>query len=190
MRRLAHLALVLALAAGGCGGGGGAGGAKVHEAPGGEEGDDPGAPPREATVKFPPYPKEQNLLRFEMQPRTAFEYFVDGSSISIEDGGIVRFAVVVRTASAVNVSYEGYRCASRERRTYGRANRDGTWIPAKDPGWVSVGPREVSGFRHELYWHYFCPGKRVISSVREGVDAVRSGGHPDARPEGTMAGSE
>jgi hypothetical protein len=186
MRRLALLALVLTLAAGGCGGGG----AKVQDAPMGEEGDDPGAPPREAPVKFPPYPKEQDLLRFEMHPRTAFEYFVDGSSISIVDGGIVRFAVVLRTASAVNVSYEGYRCASRERRTYGRANRDGTWIAAKDSGWVSVGPREVSGFRHELYWHYLCPGKRPISSVREGIDALRFGGHPDARPEGTMAGSE
>jgi hypothetical protein len=182
MRRFALLALVLALTAGGCGGSG----TKVHEAPD-EEGDDPGAPRREAAVKFPPYPKEQDLLRFEMHPRTAFEYFVDGSSISIVDGGIVRFAVVLRTANAANVSYEGYRCVSRERRTYGRANRDGTWIPAKDPGWVSVGPREVSGFRHELYWHYFCPGKRIISSVREGTDALRFGGHPDARPEGTMA---
>lgn len=182
MRRLAFLAVVLALAVGGCGGGG----AKVHEAPE-QEGDDPGAPRREAAVKFPPYPKEQNLLRFEMLPRTAFEYFVDGSSISILDDGIVRFAVVVRTATAVNVSYEGYRCVSRERRTYGRANRDGVWIETKDSGWVSVGPREVSGFRHELYWHYFCPGKRIISSVREGTDALRFGGHPDARPEGTMA---
>ena len=123
-----------------------------------------------------------------MQPRTAFEHFVDGSSISVLDDGIVRFAVVVRTATAVNVSYEGYRCITRERRTYGRANRDGAWIAVKDASWVSVGPREVSGFRHELYWHYFCPGKRAISSVREGIDALRFGGHPDARPEGTMAG--
>ena len=181
MRRLAILWLAIALAAGGCGGA-----KKVHEAPD-EEGEEPGAP-REAAIKFPPYPKQQDLLRFEMHPRTAFEYFVDGSSISVLDDGVVRFAVVVRTATAVNVSYEGYRCITRERRTYGRANRDGTWIPVKDAGWVSVGPREVSGFRHELYWHYFCPGKRAISSVREGVDALRFGGHPDARPEGTMAG--
>jgi hypothetical protein len=179
VRRLAILWLALALAAGGCGG------TKMYEFPV-EEGEEPRGP-REAAVKFPPYPKEQDLLRFEVQPRTAFEYFVDGSSISLVDGGLVRFAVVVRTASAVNVSYEGYRCISRERRTYGRANRDGAWIPLKDAGWVSVGPREVSGFRHELYWHYFCPGKRAISSPREGVDALRLGGHPDARPEGTPA---
>jgi hypothetical protein len=171
--------LAIALAAGGCGGA-----KKVPEAPDGE-GEEPGAP-REAAVKFPPYPKEQDLLRFEMQPRTAFEYFVDGSSISVLDDGVVRFAVVVRTTSAVNVSYEGYRCATRERRTYARASRDGTWIAVKDPSWVSVGPRSVAGFRHELYWHYFCPGKRAISSAREGVEALRLGGHPDARPEGTL----
>jgi hypothetical protein len=180
VRRLAILWLAIALAAGGCGG------KKVNEAPD-EEGEEPRGP-REAAVKFPPYPKEQDLLRFELHPRTAFEYFVDGSSILVLDEGIVRFAVVVRTATAANVSYEGYRCITRERRTYGRANRDGTWIPVKDASWVSVGPREVSGFRHELYWHYFCPGKRAISSAREGIDALRFGGHPDARPEGTMAG--
>lgn len=181
MRRLAILGLAIALAASGCAGRG----AKVQEAPEGE-GEEPGAP-REARVRLPPYPKEQDLLRFEVQPRTAFEYFVDGSSISVLDDGVVRFAVVVRTASAVNVSYEGYRCATRERRTYARASRDGTWIAVKDPSWVSVGPRSVAGFRHELYWHYFCPGKRPIGSAREGVDALRLGGHPDARPEGTGA---
>jgi hypothetical protein len=180
VKRLALLWFAIALAAGGCGG------TKVHVPPD-EADEEPGAP-REAAIKFPPYPKEQDLLRFEVQPRTAFEYFVDGSSISVLDGGVVRFAVVVRTASAVNVSYEGYRCASRERTTYARTGRDGAWIPSKDAGWVSVGPREVSGFRHELYWHYFCPGKRPIGSPREGVDALRLGGHPDARPEGTMTG--
>ena len=183
MRRLALLGLAIALAAGGCGG------SKVQvpvpEAPT-EEGDEPGVK-GEAPVKLPPYPKEQDLMRFEMQPRTAFEYFVDASSISVLDEGIVRVTVVVRAASAVNVSYEGFRCITRERKTYARANRDGAWIPAKDPSWVPVGPRATAGFRHELYWHYFCPGKRVISSAREGVDALRFGGHPDARPEGSMA---
>jgi hypothetical protein len=176
--RAALLALALVTVAAGCGG------PKVRDVPDEEEGEPRAA--QEAPLKLPPYPKEQDLLRFEVQPRTAFDYFVDGSSILVLEEGVVRFAVVVRTASAANVSYEGLRCITRERRTYARAGRDGSWIVAKD-GWVPVGPRATAGFRHELYWNYFCPGKRIISSSREGVDALRFGGHPDARPEGSMA---
>jgi hypothetical protein len=181
VRRAAFLALALAAVAAGCGG------AKVTDVPHEEDGE-PSAP-REAALKLPPYPKEQDLLRFEVQPRTAFEYFVDGASLTIPESDMVRFTVVVRTASAVNVSYEGFRCITRERRTYARAGRDGKWIVAKD-GWVPVGPRPTAGFRHELYWNYFCPGKQVISSAREGLDALRFGGHPNARPEGSMAGND
>jgi hypothetical protein len=142
---------------------------------------------REAPLKLPPYPKEQDLLRFDLEPRTAFEYFVDGSSITVLDEGIVRFTVVSRTANVANVTYEGLRCNARERKLYAHANRDGAWVVAKNPGWVPVGPRLVGAFRHELYWNYFCPGKRIIDSPGEGVRALRLGGHPDARPEGSGA---
>jgi hypothetical protein len=178
VKRLALLTLAAALAAAGCAG------PKVRDVPD-EAGDEPGAA-RETAVKLPPYPKEQDLLRFEVQPRTAFDYFVDGTSIVVLEEGVVRFAVVARTATAVNVSYEGFRCITRERRIYAHASRDGAWIAPKDPGWVPVGPRAVAGFRHELYWNYFCPGKRIIGSPREGLDALRSGGHPDARPESSF----
>jgi CNP1-like family len=181
VRQAAFLVLALVVTAAGCGG------STVSDVP--DEGSGEPRAAQESAVKLPPYPKEQDLLRFEIQPRTAFDYFVDGSSITILEEGVVRFAVVVRTASAVNVSYEGFRCISRERRVYARAGRDGNWIRAKD-GWVPVGPRPVAGFRHELYWNYLCPGKRIISSTREGVDALRFGGHPDARPEGSMAGND
>jgi hypothetical protein len=181
VKRAALLALAAVLVAG-CGGGG----SSARGVPG-EDGNDPGVA-REAPLKLPPYPKEQDLLRFEVQPRTGFDHLVDGASIALVDEETVRFTVVVRTAGAVNVSYEGFRCITRERTVYARASRDGAWIAVKDPGWVPLGPREITGFRHELYWNYFCPGKRPISSVREGIDALRAGGHRDARPEGSMAG--
>ncbi len=42
-------------------------------------------------------------------------------------------------------------------------------------------------FRKELYWNFFCPGKHTINTPREGVDALRFGRHPNARPEGSFA---
>ncbi len=183
MRRLALLGMAIALVAAGCGG--------AKPLVSAEEVEQPGTPlgaTVEPQVKFPPVPKDQDLLRFDVAPRTGLEYFVDPASISLPGEGIVRFTVVARSASAANVSYEAFRCITRERKVYARANRDGAWLAAKDSGWVPVGPRETAGFRHELYWNYFCPGKHVISSAREGVDALRFGGHRDARPEGSMTG--
>jgi hypothetical protein len=184
VKRLAGLALGVAVAAAGCGG------AKPLVSP--EEVDQPGAPLGarvEPAVKLPPVPKkDQDLLRFDVAPRTGLEYFVDPASISLPGEDIVRFTVVARSASAANVSYEGFRCITRQYKVYARTNRDGAWVAAKDPGWVPVGPRETGGFRHELYWNYFCPGKRIIGSAREGVDALRLGGHRDARPDGSMTG--
>lgn len=153
-----------------------------------EESEEPGAPRtgREPEVQLPPVPKEQGLLPFDVYPRQALEYFVDPASISLPGEGIVRFTVVARSGAAANVSYEGFRCVTREYKVYARANRDGAWIPAKEAGWDVISDRTTPMFRRELYWNFFCPGKHAISSTREGVDALRLGRHPNARPDGTI----
>lgn len=178
MKRFAAAGLAAALVAAGC-----AGSRQPDLAA--DEGDEP-AGPREAAVKLPSLPKEEDLLRFEVRPQTALEYLVDSTSISLPDRDLVRFTVVARSSAAMNVSYEGFRCIARERKVYARASREGAWVTAKNAGWVPLGPRATAGFRHELFWNYFCPGKRTIASTGEGVDALRRGGHPDARPEGTL----
>lgn len=152
--------------------------------------DDPAAPPKakvEPEVKLPSYPKEQVLMRFDVYPRTSFEYFVDPGSISLPGEGIVRFTVVAKTGAAENVSYEGFRCITREHKVYARANRDGAWRMVKGAGWEPISDYTTQTFRKELYWNYLCPGKHTINTPREGVDALRLGRHPNARPEGSFA---
>ena len=181
MIRLGAPLLAVALWASGCGG------SKSRVDVVGE-GEEPGAP-REAAVKLPAYPKEQELLPFKVQPQTALEYFVDRTSVSVYNDGvdaIVRFTVVARSAQAENVSYEGFRCIERERKVYAYGRRDGTWLPVKDSGWLPLGPRVTAGFRYELFWNYFCPKRRAIANSRQGVDALRLGGHPDSEPARTM----
>jgi hypothetical protein len=179
--RHAALGLAIALAVAGCAG------PKPPPLPV-EEGIDPGAPVgrAEPAVRLPPFPKDQDLIRVDVRPRTALEFFVDSTSISLPGEEIVRFTVVARSSTATNVSYEGFTCLSREHKVYARANRDGVWLPAKDAGWAPISDRTTTDFHRQLYWNYFCPGKHAISRPREGVDALRLGGHPNARPEGTM----
>jgi CNP1-like family protein len=155
-----------------------------------EEIDDPASPQHakvEPEVKLPPFPKEQVLIRYDVTPRTSLEYFVDSTSISLPGEGIVRFTVVAKNAAAENVSYEGFRCSTREHKVYARANRDGAWVMVKGASWEPVSERTTQMFRRELYWNFFCPGKYLINTPREGVDALRFGRHPKARPEGTFA---
>jgi len=155
-----------------------------------EEVDDPASPQRakvEPEVKLPSFPKEQTLIRYDVTPKTSLEYFVDSTSISLPGEGIVRFTVVAKTASAENVSYEGFRCITREHKIYARANRDGAWVMVKGAGWEPVSERTTPMFRRELYWNFFCPSKHTINTPREGVDALRFGRHPNARPEGSLA---
>ncbi|HTO47823.1 MAG TPA: CNP1-like family protein [Burkholderiales bacterium] len=152
--------------------------------------DDPASPQRakvEPEVKLPPFPKEQTLIRYDVTPKTSLEYFVDSTSITLPGEGLVRFTVVAKNASAENVSYEGFRCSTREHKIYARANRDGAWVIVKGASWEPVSERTTQMFRRELYWNFFCPGKHTINTPREGVDALRFGRHPDARPEGSMA---
>lgn len=181
MKPILLLGIAVALAAAGC-----SGPKPLMTA---EESEEAGAPRAglEPEVKLPAIPKEQGLLPFDVSPRTAFEYFVDPASISLPGEGIVRFTVVARSSAAANISYEGFRCVTREHKVYARASRDGTWIPTKGTGWDPISDRTTPMFRRELYWNFLCPGKHTISSPREGVDALRLGRHPNARPEGTMA---
>ncbi len=147
----------------------------------------PGSFALEPAVVLPPYPSDQNLLKFDVVPRTGLDFFVDAASISLPGEGVVRFTVVARSDSAANVSYEGFRCITREHKLYARAGRGGTWTMTKDPGWEPVSDRTTPMYRRELYWHFLCPAKHTISSPREGADALRFGRHPNARPEGSLA---
>ena len=55
----------------------------------GEEVEQPGTPldaTVEPQVKFPSVPKDQDLLRFDVAPRTGLEFFVDPASISLGRG--------------------------------------------------------------------------------------------------------
>jgi hypothetical protein len=135
----------------------------------------------ELPLQLPAAPKPDDLLAFDPGRRTTLRFFVDPASLAVGKDGIVRFTVVVRgDGTASNVSYEAIRCRTRERKVYAYGRADGTWQPARDPTWAKIGGPEIEGHRFVLYEDYFCPSRQIIASAREGVEALRSGGHPRA----------
>src|SRR5262249_9572485 len=88
---------------------------------------------------LPPYPVMDGLVGFDVGPASSFRFYVDPASISVGNDGVIRYTLVARSASgALNVSYEGIRCASGERKLYAFGREDKTWAPARNAEWVQI----------------------------------------------------
>lgn len=126
----------------------------------------------EVAVKLPAYPKAEKLIPFNVSSATRNKHFVDADSISIGEDRVVRYTVVIEAAGgAKNVSFEGIRCESGERRLYAYGHPDGTWSKARNAGWEGIKLRSLLSYQKALFEDHFCPdGIRV----RDGKEAVRN----------------
>lgn len=134
---------------------------------------------KEIEAQIPAYPRPENLILFETAP-AGHQFYVDAPSVSVGDDGVVRYTLFVKTAGgAINVSFEGIRCETREQKYYAVGRRDGTWMRARDPVWKRIEVREFNRPHQVLYADYFCDGKAPVANTRAAVDALRYGSnHP------------
>ncbi len=137
---------------------------------------------QEKSVDLPAAPLPENLLPFYVSAATDNDFFVDGASLTVGLDGVVRYILVIQPAGGVrNVSFEGLRCETRERRVYAFGRLDGTWSKSRNENWQRI--RDVPANRHHaaLFYDYFCPGGTIVLNVDEARDALRRGGHPETR---------
>ena len=114
-------------------------------------------PWKELKAQAPAYPRPENLVRLNTGTATSHAFFVDTSSITLGEDGVVRYVVLARTAGgATNVSFEGMRCETRERKLYAVGRSDQTWAEARDTKWERVVLRDLTPHHHTLYYDYFC----------------------------------
>lgn len=132
----------------------------------------------EVEVLLPAPPKQQDLLSFYVSAATDNRFFVDPASISVGGDGVVRYTLVVLTSGGVrNVSFEGMRCETKERRLYAFGRADGTWSKARSNQWERV--REAVNNRHHaaLFQEYLCPNGVIVQDVEEVKRLLRRGGY-------------
>lgn len=135
----------------------------------------------ELPLQLPAAPKAGDLIEFDPGRPATLRFYVDPASLSVGTDLIVRFTVVVKgDGGASNVSYEAFRCKTRERKVYAYGRADGTWSQARAPQWTAIHGLTTDGYRFVLFENYFCPSRQSIASAREGVEALRRGGHPRA----------
>jgi hypothetical protein len=118
------------------------------------------------------------LIEFFVAATSQFRFYVDAQSLSVDNEGVVRYVLVVRSkdGGAENVSFEAIRCTTNEYRIYA-LGRDGAWT-GRPTDWRPIEPRTVSRWHNELSRNYFCPQREPIVNAKEGILALRNGGHP------------
>ena len=126
----------------------------------------------ELAAQLPPYPQTENLIEFNVSSATRNRHYVDAASISVGTDKVVRYTVVIESAGgAKNVSFEGMRCATGERRLYAYGRPDGSWSKARSAGWQDIKFRSLLSYHKALYEDHFCPDG---INVRDPAAAVRN----------------
>jgi CNP1-like family len=140
--------------------------------------------PSDSSVVLPALPKNENLIEFWVSNSTAFRFFIDTASLSVDKDGVVRYTLVARSPSGVaNISYEAMRCTAGTYKIYAY-ERAGQWSAATSE-WRPVEPNAIQRWHNELRLRYFCADRRgSLQSREEGLDALRRGGHPGAGARG------
>jgi len=139
-------------------------------------------PWEEIEVQLPSYPVTANMIRFTVGAVADTAFLVDSESVSVGSDGVIRYTLeVVSPSGARNVSYEGMRCATAERRFYAFGRTDRTWSKARGNQWVRISG--TSNNHHvELFTNYFCPpGAPAVASRGDALSALRSGGQSSVR---------
>lgn len=137
---------------------------------------------KENAVELPPYPQDADFYSFYVSPSATNRFYVDTAHIVLGSDGVARYTLLIISPAGIrNVSHEGMRCETRERRTYALGRPNGEWSPARGARWVPV--REATTNRHHaaLFQEFFCPNSIIAPRLEEVVRAIRKDGEPLAR---------
>lgn len=129
----------------------------------------------ESALRLPAYPAASDLLAFSVSPLSTFHYSLDKASVSVEPGGLVRYAVVVTSSQhAVNVSYEGILCATGEYKIYA-IGLAGKWQLVRKPAWRPIQQRSPYSYRRTLMQDAFCPGGIAVANPAQAFSNLQKG---------------
>ena len=130
----------------------------------------------ETETVLPAYPSTKNLLPFEVSA-TRNRYYVDANSISVDKDGVIRYTVIINTpGGATNISFEGMRCETGERRLYAYGHPDRTWTKAQSALWQEINFAFGHSYQKVLYEDYFCPTDRFAKTAAEAIMNLRRAG--------------
>jgi hypothetical protein len=105
-----------------------------------------------------------SMIEFYVSPTTTNRFSIDASSIAVDQGRMVRFALLVTSRSgARNVSYEAIRCDRRERKLLALGRTDGSWSITADSPWRPIAINDSVNRQHLELFNRLCAGGAVAA---------------------------
>lgn len=129
----------------------------------------------EAPVELPPYPKEENLQSFFVSPTATHTFMIDLPSVSIGKDGVIRYTLVSKSRTgAINISHEGIRCRTQDRKSYAFGRTNGDWVRSRSDEWSLINAAAANRQYAALANDYFCQGRTVRGDRNEIASRLRS----------------
>lgn len=140
-----------------------------------EDFEDENKPWEEITVQLPPAPKAENLLPFYVGPTATQAFAVDETSIKVGKDGVVRYVLISTSREgARNVSYEGIRCATFEKKIYALGQENGVWARSRRDKWEGIVRGAANRQHAALAQDYFCSNLTVAGSEKEMIRRIKT----------------
>lgn len=138
----------------------------------------------EAPVELPPLPKEEDLQSFYVSPTSTQTFLIDLPSIAIGKDGVIRYTLVSRSRTgAINISHEGIRCQTGERKAFAFGRSGGDWVRSRRDEWRPLSDAAANRQYAALANEYFCQGRTIRGDRDEIAARIRSG--QSGRPFGS-----
>lgn len=136
--------------------------------------DDQDKPWQEVAIQLPAAPKPENLLPFHVSRTTTQSFAIDAKSVTVGTDGVVRYTLVVSSAGgAKNISYEGIRCQSYEKKLYAFGQPDASWSRSRRDQWERIHTNAANRQHAALAKDYFCQELTVAGKAEDMIDRVR-----------------
>jgi hypothetical protein len=139
-----------------------------------EDFDDAAKPWQEVALQLPPAPLPENLLPVYVSATATQSFAIDGKSLTVGADGVIRFTLVATSPQgAKNISYEGIRCASFEKKLYAIGHNDGHWSRSRRDQWEPIVRNAANRQHATLALDYFCESRTVAGKAEAMLERIR-----------------
>jgi hypothetical protein len=136
--------------------------------------DDANKPPPEIEWQLPAAPAAADMLPFFQNPITKQWFAIDAKSLSVDKDEVVRYTIIgTSRGGAKNISYEGIRCSTFEKRLYAVGQDDGTWTKARDSEWQPIPTSGTNKQQADLATNFLCSGTTIAGTTKQILQNLR-----------------
>ena len=129
---------------------------------------------QEIAIQLPAAPQAENLLPFYVSATATQSFAIDAQSLSVGSDGVIRYTLVASSAQgAKNISYEGIRCRSFEKKIYAIGQSDGAWSRSRRDQWERIVQNAGNRQHSTLAKDYFCRSLTVAGKQEKILERMR-----------------